>query len=127
MPSTGLPLSLDNDMRSIDVVLGDRAGLSCSHLITHATDACLSAQGYRVIRNNPYAGGFTTQHYADPAGGIHTLQIEINRALYMDEASLRRRAGFAALKSDLGVLMDKLHRLAVAQSREFHYQRMSAE
>src|SRR6185437_6553013 len=99
----GLPLSLDNDMRAIDVVLGDRAGLSCSSLITQAADACLSAQGYRVIRNNPYAGGFTTQHYGDPAGGIHVLQIEINRALYMDEASLRRRPGFMPLKTDLGV------------------------
>jgi N-formylglutamate amidohydrolase len=127
MPSTGLPLSLDNDMRAIDVVLGDRAGLSCSFLITQAADACLSAQGYRVIRNNPYAGGFTTQHYGDPAGGIHVLQIEINRALYMDEITLRRRAGFLPLKSDLGVLMAKLHGLALAQAREFHYQRLSAE
>src|SRR5918912_260632 len=60
-----------------------------------------SARGYAVVRNKPYAGGFITEHYGEPALGRHALQIEINRALYMDERSLSRRAGFAGVAADL--------------------------
>ena len=127
MPSTGLPLSLDSDMRMIDVVLGDRAGLSCSAHVTDTAEDALARMGYRVIRNNPYAGGFTTQHYGDPAGGIHVLQIEINRALYMDEITLARRLGFTALKADLTALMRRLGALAASTVGELAYQRLSAE
>ncbi len=127
MPSTGLPLSMDSDMRTLDIVLGDRAGLSCHSAITDTADETLTALGYRVVRNNPYAGGFTTQHYGDPAGGIHVLQIEINRALYMDEISFARRPAFATLKSDLGRLMLRLQALAAGFAPELAYQRLSAE
>jgi N-formylglutamate amidohydrolase len=127
MPSTGLPLSMGEDMRTLDVVLGDRAGLSCHPCVTDAADEALSALGYRVVRNNPYAGGFTTQHYGDPAGGIHVLQIEINRALYMDEITFARRPAFTALKMDLWELMQRLQSLAVGFAHDLTYQRMSAE
>jgi len=54
-----------------------------------------------VVRNKPYAGGFITEHYGEPAAGRQALQIEINRALYMDERTLARKAAFAALARDL--------------------------
>lgn len=127
MPSTGLPLSVDSDMRTLDIVLGDRAGLSCHSGITDTTDETLSSLGYRVVRNNPYAGGFTTQHYGDPAGGIHVLQVEINRALYMDEITFARRPAFDRLKSDLKHLMRRLQALAGGFAHELAYQRLSAE
>jgi N-formylglutamate amidohydrolase len=54
-----------------------------------------------VVRNKPYAGGFITEHYGEPALGRHALQIEINRSLYMDERSLQKKSGFATLNDDL--------------------------
>ncbi len=57
--------------------------------------------GYRVARNAPYAGGHTTEFYGRPAEGVHALQIEINRAVYLDEAALKPAAGFERLKRDI--------------------------
>ena len=54
-----------------------------------------------MARNTPYAGGYTTEHYGRPARRVHALQIELNRALYLDEATLARTAGFPHLKSDI--------------------------
>jgi N-formylglutamate amidohydrolase len=85
-----------------DVVLGDRFGASCSRLVTGAVERELSALGYRVARNAPYAGGYTTEFYGKPERDVHALQIELNRALYLDEARLERHAGFETLERDLG-------------------------
>lgn len=84
-----------------DVVLGDRFGASCARSVTDAWDRALSAEGLKVARNAPYAGGYTTQFYGAPATGVHALQIEINRALYLDESNLERRPGFEALRQAL--------------------------
>ncbi|WP_374575385.1 N-formylglutamate amidohydrolase [Phenylobacterium sp.] len=87
-----------------DVVLGDRFGASCADLLTARVEEALEDLGYRVARNTPYAGGYTTEHYGRPARRVHALQIEINRALYLDEASLTPTAGFARLKTDMEAL-----------------------
>lgn len=84
-----------------DFVLGDRYGTSCSGAITAMVERTLRAQGYVVLRNKPYAGGFITEHYGDPATGLHALQIEVNRGLYMDEARYEKAAGFETLKDNL--------------------------
>ena len=64
--------------------------------------------GYRVARNAPYAGGYTTEHYGRPGRKTHALQIEISRALYFDEAALQPTAGMARLKADLARLFRAL-------------------
>jgi len=87
--------------RGCDFVLGDRFGQACSPQVTAVVEQALQSRGYRVARNNPYAGGFTTEHYGRPSKGVHALQIEIDRSLYLDEASLRPSGGFSALKADL--------------------------
>jgi N-formylglutamate amidohydrolase len=84
-----------------DVVLGDRFGGACAPAVARIVERELKALGYAVSRNTPYAGGFTTEHYGRPVRGVHALQIEVNRALYVDEATLAPTAGFAALKGDL--------------------------
>src|SRR5688572_21679450 len=84
-----------------DVVLGDRYGTSCATLLIDLVEAALRGRGYTVVRNKPYAGGFITEHYGEPALGRHALQIEINRSLYMDERSLARRPDFGAVADDL--------------------------
>ncbi|MGE4064000.1 MAG: N-formylglutamate amidohydrolase [Rhodospirillaceae bacterium] len=127
MPSTGLPVTAVGDPRTIDMVLGDRTGLSCAPVITEIVEAFLSQRHYRVTRNNPYAGGFTTQNYGDPGNGTHVLQLEINRNLYMDEATLERRAGFSVLKSDVDALIGRLVTLAGECAGALRPQRLSAE
>ena len=84
-----------------DMVLGDRFGAACAGLLTSRVERELQAMGYRVARNSPYAGGYTTEHYGRPAKRIHALQIEINRALYLDEARLSPTSGFEKLKANL--------------------------
>lgn len=127
MPSSGLPLDADSSPQRVDIVLGDRNGLSCHPLVIDAVEESMRALGYCVLRNNPYAGGFTTQHYGDPANGVHTLQIEINRALYMDEATLHRRAAFNKLRADLRIAMEHLASAAASSAYGLAYQRLSAE
>ncbi|MSO97636.1 MAG: N-formylglutamate amidohydrolase [Rhodospirillaceae bacterium] len=127
MPSSGLPLDADNAPQRIDIVLGDRSGLSCHPMITDTLDESLRNMGYRILRNNPYAGGFTTHHYGDPANGVHAIQIEINRALYMDEATLQRRAGFAKLRTDLRQAAGTLATATFSATHALQYQRLSAE
>jgi N-formylglutamate deformylase len=61
-----------------------------------------------VCRNKPYAGGFITEHYGDPAAGLHAVQIEINRALYMEEHEYRKSDRFEAVRGDLGRMVDAL-------------------
>ena len=84
-----------------DVVLGDRFGGACAPAIARVVERALTGLGYAVTRNAPYAGGYTTEHYGRPARGVHALQIEVNRALYVDEASLAPTPGFARLKANL--------------------------
>ena len=98
-----------------DIVLGDRFGASCDLGLTHLVrDACV-AQGYHVALNRPYAGGFITEHYGKPAMHVHALQIEVNRALYMDEDTCVKTAGFEALQSSLAHILGAVfHGLANA-------------
>src|ERR1043166_1478734 len=97
MPSVGSPLERDAGRGRVDMVLGDCRGTACAPLLTERVETALRRMGYGVARNNPYSGGYVTQFYGRPAASIHALQIEINRALYMDEATLARGPGFAPL------------------------------
>lgn len=90
--------------RPSDFVLGDRFGAACAGLLTSRVEAELSALGYRVARNAPYAGGYTTEHYGRPHRRVHALQIEINRALYLDEAKVAPTSGFARLRKHIDAL-----------------------
>jgi N-formylglutamate amidohydrolase len=99
---------------SCDLVLGDRFGAACDAALTDAVERELEAMDYRVTRNAPYAGGFTTEFYGRPARRRHALQIEINRNLYLDEASLEPHMGFARLKSDLERVFAALARCCAA-------------
>ena len=91
-----------------DIVLGDRFGAACSPGIARRIEQELTALGYRVVRNAPYAGGYTTEHYGKPRAGIHAVQIEISRALYLDEGTLNPSAGFGVLRRDLDRLFGAL-------------------
>ena len=87
--------------RPPDFVLGDAHGTSCFPRVTRLVEQTLVGMGFEVRRNDPYAGGYVTRHYGRPREGIHALQLEIARSLYMDEKRLERADGFGALQARL--------------------------
>ncbi len=91
-----------------DIVLGDYYGNACSPELVGAADSCLRDLGYAVSRNTPYAGGYTTRHYGRPAQGVHALQVEIDRRLYMDEAAVTPKPGLDQLSADMARLVAAL-------------------
>lgn len=98
--------------KSSDIVLGDRYGTACHRSLIDTAEACLSDLGYRVVRNDPYAGGYTTERYGKPQLGCHSLQIELNRRLYMDERRLRLTSGYEPLKKNLKIFMAEMISIA---------------
>jgi N-formylglutamate amidohydrolase len=91
-----------------DFVLGDAHGTACSPLVTRLVEELLTAQGFSVRRNDPYAGGYITRHYGRPREGVQALQIEIARDLYMNEARIERLSGFADVQAAVTRLIARL-------------------
>ena len=91
-----------------DFVLGDAHGTACAPRAMRTMEQVLTGLGYTVRRNDPYAGGYITRHYGRPRENVHALQIEINRALYMDEARIERLPDFALLQERITALIAAL-------------------
>ena len=91
-----------------DIVLGDAHGTSCAPALMREMERMLRGLGYTVRRNDPYAGGYVTRHYGRPDGGIHAVQIELARCLYMDEASMEKAPGFDRVQADMSALVEAL-------------------
>jgi N-formylglutamate deformylase len=91
-----------------DFVLGDRDGTSCDPRFTEFVRGVLAGMGYQVKVNDPYKGVELVRAYSDPAAGRHSLQIEINKRLYMDEATLAKSAGFGVLQKNLSSLLREI-------------------
>jgi N-formylglutamate amidohydrolase len=129
MPSIGAPLLADDScdkgvpekgtpdktgtrtIRSggeVDFILGDCYGGACADAITAHAETFLLRSGVTVRRNNPYSGGYVTQTYGRPSEGVHVLQLEINRRLYVDEMTLTPNAGFATTRELLSGLIASL-------------------
>jgi N-formylglutamate deformylase len=94
--------------RPVDFVLGDLHGIACAGRATRFVETVLSEQGFLVRRNDPYAGGFITAHYGKPADGVHVLQIEIARGLYMDEARIEPLPAFGTVRRQITALIGAL-------------------
>jgi N-formylglutamate amidohydrolase len=88
-----------------DITLGDIDATTCSAEFTALVYETLSEFGYNVTVNDPYKGAELVRAWSDPADGRHSLQIEINRALYMDETGLERNGGFEALRAHVTQLI----------------------
>jgi N-formylglutamate amidohydrolase len=101
-------------VKNVDFVLGDCHGAACAAAVSDVAEDTLHRLGYRVRRNRPYAGGYITRHYGRPAEGSHALQIEINRALYMDETSFERTEGLARVAADMRDLAVRIAELEPA-------------
>jgi N-formylglutamate amidohydrolase len=116
MPSVGV--SRDEPRRP-DVVIGDRYGTSCASLLPDMVEETMRGLGYSVGRNKPYAGGFITEHYGNPPAGLHAIQLEINRALYMDERQFEPIPSFGRLAADLEALADRIALIPLEELRPY--------
>ncbi len=101
MPSSGEDSNIGGSQSRADFVLGDRDQTTCSPDFTAFVKDNLQSLGYSVALNDPYKGAELVRAYSNPAKGFHSLQIEINRSQYMDEATFEKTPDFAALKSNL--------------------------
>lgn len=126
MPSQAAPRAT----RSLpDIILGDRFGASCDPALVDLVETLARDLGFRVERNQPYAGGYITEHYGRPVLGWHALQIEINRALYMDEARLEPHEGFRHVSEALSSLVVSLSEFQAFEKRTtaLHFTQKAAE
>ena len=98
-----------------DIVLGDRYGASAAPQLTARAEAALTREGFSVARNTPYAGGYSTTRYGRVASGCHALQIEINRALYLDEDKIVKKPSFESVRARLMRAMQGLMAIPLSQ------------
>jgi N-formylglutamate deformylase len=98
-----------------DIVLGDRYGASAAPQLTARAEAAFVREGFSVARNTPYAGGYTTTLYGRVSEGCHALQIEINRALYLDEDRIVKKAAFETVRTRLTRAMKWLTAIPLSQ------------
>jgi N-formylglutamate deformylase len=91
-----------------DAVLGDRYGMSAAHALMRKAEYDFERQGFTVARNTPYAGGYSTHLHGRPMLGLHALQIEINRALYLDEERIEPNGRFADIARRIGDALREL-------------------
>ena len=108
MPSVGGPFDPDAGRRRADIVLGDCFSITCDDKIISIVEGVFEEHGYQVTRNRPFAGGFSTRHYGNPKQGLHALQIEINRALYMDEIAIKKNNGMEKMTKDITSIIEAL-------------------
>jgi len=102
-----------------EFVIGDRYGTACVDVVADVTEQTLRGLGYTVSRNKPYAGGFITEHYGNPAAGLHAIQLEVNRALYMDERRYVRSSGFARVAADMQTLARRIGEIPLDALRPY--------
>jgi N-formylglutamate amidohydrolase len=103
-----MPAAVQPPRGGADVVLGDAHGTACAPRTIRLIEQVLEGLGYRVRRNDPYAGGFITRHYGRPRERVEVVQLELNRALYMDEARIEKLPGFARVQQDMTTLIAAL-------------------
>lgn len=94
--------------RCAQVVFGDRHGSSCDRGLVELAAAVMRGAGYRTVRNDPYAGGHITARHGNPSNGIHALQIEIDRSLYLDADLRAPGEGFALMAGVIGSIAHTL-------------------
>ncbi|WP_377509249.1 N-formylglutamate amidohydrolase [Octadecabacter sp. R77987] len=97
-----------------DVVLGDRFGAAAAGSVVERVEAAFASAGFKVARNMPFAGAYITQHYGRPSRRQHAVQVEIDRALYMDERTVRPNGNYKAFKTALDGVVAELAAIGAA-------------
>jgi len=117
MPSEALDALVTSAGKRPDIVLGDRFGASSAVAITDKIAGSFEAQGFSVSRNVPFAGAFIAQNYGRPALGQHVIQVELNRALYMDERKIEKLPDFDDVKTRISAAMAEIIEIGRDQVR----------
>lgn len=110
-----------------DVVIGDRFGVAATPGLTRRAEQAFANQGFSVGRNAPYAGGFTTQRHGRRNGPVQALQVEINRALYLDEERIKRLSDFAAVAARISAAIGELASFSVSKLARPDFPALAAE
>ena len=119
MPHEAIEAHTRPGQPSPEVVLGDRYGVAAGREVMDRVEAAFTAAGLRVGRNAPFAGAYVTQAYGRPLRGVHVVQVEIDRALYMDEARIEPLPGFEPFRRLIaGVVADLMQPSGVALAAE---------
>jgi N-formylglutamate deformylase len=114
MKSVGNTMTPDGPVRrNVDAVVSDMEGRSAARAVTECVVSALRDLGYRVAVNDPYKGGEIVKRVGAPALGVHSVQVEVNRALYLDELRVEKTTGFDALTRDIGELTRRVVAAAV--------------
>jgi len=108
MPSEALRAAPRPRGRRPEVVLGDRYGAAAGRVLAASTQSAFERAGFVVARNTPFAGGYITRRYGRPSRGMHAIQIEIDRGLYLDRATLEPLPGFDNVRRRLGEVIADL-------------------
>lgn len=111
MPSQGRSGHRDTGRVRADVVPGSRGRTTAQHQFIQAPDDLARSRGWTVAHDDPYRGGFTTAHYGRPELAQHVVQVELSRALYMDERSLEKSPNFAITREYCRELVKHLGQL----------------
>jgi N-formylglutamate deformylase len=114
MKSRGNEMNVDRGEMRPDIVVSDRHGTTADPALTAWTAAWFREHGFHALVNTPYQGGDLVASFGDPGLGRHSIQVEINRALYMDEARFVRAPGFAAIQQALTAFVRALGARAAA-------------
>ena len=125
MPSVGLPLNYQQ--KKIDITLGDLNGASCSEIIIKNINYDFKSIGLNTTFNNPYAGGFITKNYGKPLDGVHVVQIEVNREIYVDELSFEKKPSFSNVKKMMNIMLENLSHFVKINEYNINPQKLSAE
>ena len=113
MPSVGKGAHKDSGQRRPDIVVSDCLGKSSSEIYKNLVIEAFSRQKFQVTYNWPYQGGRITERYGHPKENRHTLQIELNRALYMDEKTKEKSSHFENTAERLGIALREIHMLKI--------------
>lgn len=117
MPREAVDSSLRPGTRRPEIVLGDRFGAAAHSEIMDEVAGAFEDEGFAVARNTPFAGAYVTQTYGRPARGQHAIQVEIDRSLYMDEATITPHEGFGILRTRLSKVIARIADIGCPQAK----------
>lgn len=108
MKSKGNAMNIDSGANRPDIILGDNDGQCAGGEFVQVVEDAFSKLGYKVVRNNPYKGGYLVTHYGKPKENRHSMQVEINRALYMNEKGFTPNGNYHFFQKDITLVATEI-------------------
>lgn len=115
MKSVGNGMNIDAGIARPDIILGDKDGQSAEPEFVNVIAQAFTHKGYKVVKNTPYKGGYLVSNYGNVAANRHSVQIEVNRALYMNEKKFEKNENYEQFKRDTSFVAQQLAAYVSAQ------------